>query len=46
MAPDRPQSGHAGSKIFCWTYTLCGLKAYVQFGINLRSGINRRLTDV
>src|ERR1700678_752844 len=23
-----------------WTYTLCGLKAYVQFGINLRQGLN------
>jgi uncharacterized protein YndB with AHSA1/START domain len=29
-----------------WTYTLCGLKAYLQFGINLRTGLNRRLTDV
>jgi len=29
-----------------WTYTLCGLKAYVQFGINLRTGLNMRLTDV
>jgi len=29
-----------------WTHTLCGLKAYVQFGINLREGLNRRLTDV
>ena len=29
-----------------WTYTLCGLKAYVQFGINLRTGLNKRLTDV
>jgi uncharacterized protein YndB with AHSA1/START domain len=29
-----------------WTYTLCGLKAYVQFGINLRRGLNKRLTDV
>jgi hypothetical protein len=29
-----------------WTYTLCGLKAYVQFGINLREGLNKRLTDV
>jgi uncharacterized protein YndB with AHSA1/START domain len=28
-----------------WTYTLCGLKAYVQFGINLRSGLNQRLTE-
>lgn len=28
-----------------WTYTLCGLKAYVQFGINLREGLHRRLTD-
>jgi hypothetical protein len=27
-------------------YTLCGLKAYVQFGINLRTGLNKRLTDV
>jgi uncharacterized protein YndB with AHSA1/START domain len=29
-----------------WTYTLCGLKAYVHFGINLRTGLNKRLTDV
>jgi hypothetical protein len=29
-----------------WTHTLCGLKAYVQFGINLRTGLNKRLTDV
>jgi uncharacterized protein YndB with AHSA1/START domain len=29
-----------------WTYTLCALKAYVQFGINLRTGLNQRLTDV
>jgi hypothetical protein len=29
-----------------WTYTLCGLKAYVQFGINLRTGLNKRLKDV
>lgn len=29
-----------------WTYTLCGLKAYVQFGINLRDGLDRRITDV
>jgi uncharacterized protein YndB with AHSA1/START domain len=29
-----------------WTYTLCGLKAYVQFGINLRQGLNKKLTDV
>ena len=29
-----------------WTYTLCGLKAYVQFGINLRTGLNKRLTDI
>jgi uncharacterized protein YndB with AHSA1/START domain len=29
-----------------WTYTLCGLKAYVQFGINLREGLSKRLTDV
>ncbi len=29
-----------------WTYNLCGLKAYVQFGINLRSGLNKRLTEV
>ncbi len=29
-----------------WTYTLCGLKAYVQFGINLRTGLNKRLTEV
>jgi len=29
-----------------WTYTLCGLKAYLQFGINLRTGLNKRLTDV
>ena len=29
-----------------WTYTLCCLKAYAQFGINLRAGLNKRLTDV
>lgn len=29
-----------------WTYTLCGLKAYLQFGINLRTGLNKRLTDI
>jgi len=28
-----------------WTYTLCGLKAYLQFGINLRKGLNKRITD-
>lgn len=28
-----------------WTYTLCALKAYLQFGINLRTGLNKRLTD-
>lgn len=27
-----------------WTYALCGLKAYVQFGINLRTGLRQRLT--
>lgn len=29
-----------------WTYTLCALKAYLQFGVNLRTGLNKRLTDV
>jgi uncharacterized protein YndB with AHSA1/START domain len=29
-----------------WTYTLCCLKAYLQFGINLRVGLNKRLTAV
>jgi uncharacterized protein YndB with AHSA1/START domain len=29
-----------------WTYTLCCLKAYLQYGINLRVGLNKRLTDV
>ena len=29
-----------------WTYTLCGLKAYAQFGVNLRTGLNKRLTEV
>ncbi len=29
-----------------WTYTLCCLKAYLQYGINLRLGLNKRLTDV
>ncbi len=29
-----------------WTYTLCCLKAYLQHGINLRLGLNKRLTDV
>ncbi len=28
-----------------WTYFLCCLKAYVQFGINLRLGLAQRLTD-
>jgi len=38
---DVPLGQNAG-----WTYTLCGLKAYVQFGINLRTGLNKKLTDV
>ena len=29
-----------------WTYTLCGLKAFVKFGINLRTGLNKRLPDI
>jgi uncharacterized protein YndB with AHSA1/START domain len=29
-----------------WTYTLCCLKAYLQFGINLRVGLNKTLPDV
>lgn len=29
-----------------WTYFLACLKAYVQHGINLRVGLNRRITDV
>jgi len=29
-----------------WTYTLCCLKAHLQFGINLRVGLNKKLTDV
>ncbi len=28
-----------------WTYTLACLKAYLQFDINLRLGLNKRLTD-
>ena len=28
-----------------WTYTLCCLKAHLQYGINLRLGLNKRLTD-
>jgi len=28
-----------------WTRTLCGLKAYVQFGINLRTGLKQKLTE-
>lgn len=28
-----------------WTYTLCGLKAFVQFGVNLRAGLNKRVTS-
>jgi uncharacterized protein YndB with AHSA1/START domain len=27
-----------------WTHTLCGLKAYLQFGINLRTGLDKKLT--
>jgi uncharacterized protein YndB with AHSA1/START domain len=29
-----------------WTYFLACLKAYMQFGVNLRYGLNKRLTDV
>ena len=29
-----------------WTYALCCLKAYLQFGINLRQGVAQRLTEV
>ena len=29
-----------------WTYTLACLKAYLQFDINLRAGLNKRITDV
>jgi hypothetical protein len=29
-----------------WIYTLACLKAYLQFDINLRLGLNKRLTDV
>ncbi len=29
-----------------WTYFLACLKAYVQHGINLRLGLNKRITDV
>ena len=29
-----------------WTYSLACLKAYLQFGINLRIGLNKGLTDV
>jgi uncharacterized protein YndB with AHSA1/START domain len=28
-----------------WTYFLCCLKAHVQYGVNLRRGLARRLTD-
>ena len=28
-----------------WTYFLCCLKAYLQYGINLRLGLTKRLTD-
>lgn len=28
-----------------WTYFLACLKAYLQFGINLRAGLKKRLTD-
>lgn len=28
------------------TYTLCCLKAYLQYVISLRVGLNKRLTDV
>jgi hypothetical protein len=27
------------------THTLCGLKAYVQFGINLRTGLQQKLKE-
>jgi uncharacterized protein YndB with AHSA1/START domain len=29
-----------------WTFFLACLKAYLQFGVNLRYGLNKRLTDV
>lgn len=29
-----------------WTYTLCCLKAYLQHGIHLRAGLDKKLTDV
>ncbi|MDW5266971.1 MULTISPECIES: SRPBCC domain-containing protein [Acidobacteriaceae] len=29
-----------------WTHLLCCLKAYLQFGINLRKGANKRSTDM
>jgi uncharacterized protein YndB with AHSA1/START domain len=29
-----------------WIYTLACLKAWVQFGVHLRAGLNKRLTDV
>ena len=29
-----------------WTYFLACLKGYVQFGINLRVGLNKKITDV
>jgi uncharacterized protein YndB with AHSA1/START domain len=29
-----------------WTYFLACLKAYVQHGINLRIGLNKRITDI
>jgi uncharacterized protein YndB with AHSA1/START domain len=29
-----------------WTYTLCCMKAYLQYGIHLRKGLNKRITDV
>jgi uncharacterized protein YndB with AHSA1/START domain len=29
-----------------WTYFLACLKAHVQHGINLRAGLNKRITDV
>jgi uncharacterized protein YndB with AHSA1/START domain len=43
---DREGVKRAQGQTAGWTYFLCCLKAYLQHGINLRTGLARRLTSV
>lgn len=42
---DREGVNRALGQASGWTYFLCCLKAYLQHGINLRLGLNRRLNE-